>query len=372
MRVGLDATPLLGRPTGVGRYVAGLVAGLLEVAGGGAGAGGAGVEPVLTAFTWRGAHDVPPLAPRVGRRVPARALQAAWMRADLPRLEWLGVRCDVFHATNYVLPPSRRAAGVLSVHDLSFVQHADTVSAATLRYRTLVPRGLARNPVVLTLTESLGDEVAAHYRLDRGRVRAARPGVDAPWFTEPVPDADARRRLGLPERYVIFVGTVEPRKNLPVLLEALRRLGPAAPPLLLAGPSGWGAPLDRDLVGSLAVQRLGWVDDAVLRSAVAGAEALVLPSRHEGFGLTPLEALACGTPVVTSDLPALREVTAEWARYTPVGDPDALAAAVLAELDSGSAAQPGARQSRRDHASAFTWRRCAEEALVAYRQALAG
>ncbi|MHB8340828.1 MAG: glycosyltransferase, partial [Mycobacteriales bacterium] len=225
MRLGVDATPLLGRRTGVGRYVAGLLAGLAELPD--------APEVTLAAFTWRGARAVPAIggARPTGRRVPARALQAAWRHLPVPPVEWLGVHCEVFHATNYVLPPTRRATGVLSVHDLSFALHPETVDRVTRGYRDLVPRGLARAAVVLTLSHALADEVSAFYQLDRARVRTARPGVDPEWLATPVPDPAWRAGHGIPEHYLLFVGTQEPRKNLPVLLEGLRRLGPDAPPL---------------------------------------------------------------------------------------------------------------------------------------------
>lgn len=363
MRVGVDATPLLGPRTGVGRYVAGLLAGLAEL--GRSGHLADPLEVALAGFTWRG-RSLPDGASLAGRPVPARALHAAWSHTRVPPLEWLGISCEVFHATNYVLPPSRRAAGVLSIHDLSYELHAGTVDARVARYRTLVPRALARSAVVLTLTEALAEEVAAFYRLPREQVRAARPGVDPRWLATPEPDAAWRRTHHLPPDYLLFVGSAEPRKNLPVLLDALRRLGPAALPLVLAGPAGWGPPLDLTGLPAGAVHRLGYVDDTTLRSVVAGARALVYPSRHEGFGLPPLEALACGTPVVSSDLPALREVTGQHASYVPVGDVDALAAALVSPGDEPRAP---ARAARRAHAASWTWRRCATEALAAYAAA---
>lgn len=368
MRVALDGTPLLGRPTGVGRYVAGLVSGLAQLPD----------APDLTvaAFTMRGARSVPaPAGVRVaGRPFPARGLQALWSHTCVPPVEWFAGRCEVFHATNFVLPPTRRAAGVVTVHDLSFALHPDTVTPTVLAYRRLVPRGIARAAVVLTLTRTGADEVAEHYRLPPERVLVARPGVDPAWLDTAPPTSAWRTARGLPPRYLLYVGTVEPRKNLPVLLSALGRLhaepGADVPPLVLAGPAGWGAPLDTTGLPAGAVHRAGYLDDAVLRTVVAGASALVYPSRHEGFGLPPLEALACGTPVVSSDLPVLREVTAEQASYAPVGDIDGWASTIGAVLaDDGG---PGARTLRRAHAAAWTWGRCASEAMVAYRRAAAG
>ena len=359
MRVALDGTPLLGRPTGVGRYVAGLVGGLARLP-----------EPpelVLTAFSVRGVDVTAPDGTRwSGRRLPARALQAAWGHSAYPPVEWLAGRCEVFHATNFVLPPTRRAAGVVTVHDLAFDRHADTVDAATLRYRRLVPAGLRRAAVVLTQTHALAAELRGRYHLGDDRVRVARPGVDPAWAATVAPTTQWLSLRGLPERYLLYVGTVEPRKNLPVLLAALRLL-PGAPPLVLAGPAGWGPPLDTD---GVRVTRAGYLEEADLRTVVAGAAALAYPSRYEGFGLPPLEALACGLPVVVSDLPVLHEVLGAQASYVPVGDAEALADAlgrVLAD-DGGQAA----RTARRAHAAQWTWDRCATEAMAAYDAALLG
>lgn len=351
MRLGLDATPLLGQRTGVGTYVAGLLSGLRQVT--------QPPEVVLTAFTWRGTEGLPGGYVR-GRRFPARILQEAWMRADAPPVEWLSGRVDVFHATNYVLPPARTAAGVLSVHDLSYEHHADTVTPATLRYRTLVPRALRRGAYVLALTETVAGEVRAHYDLPADRVGVARPGVEPAWFE------GGTRPAGLPEEYVLFVGNREPRKNLPVLLDAMARLWPKVPPLVLVGPSGWGPALDASGLPPEAVVIPGYLSEEALRGAVAGASVLVFPSRYEGFGLPPVEAFACGTPVVASDIPVLREVLGPHATYAAEGDAEALAAALVEALD----APPTSAKERREHARQYTWRRCAEEAMDAYRRAL--
>jgi glycosyltransferase involved in cell wall biosynthesis len=367
VRVAVDATPLIGPRTGVGRYVAGLVPALTALP-----------DPpdiVLTAFTVRGLANVPryPGTSTSGRRLPARALQACWARGPLPPVEWLSGRADVFHATNFVLPPTRRAVGVVMVHDLGFVQHADTVSAASLRYQTLVPRSVHRAAVVLTPSETTATEVAAYFSLDPARVLATRLGVDPAWSAATAPATAWLHERGLPERYLLFVGNREPRKNLPMLLQAhaaLRAQLPDTPPLVLVGPPGWGAELDISAAVPGSVVVAGYLTDAELPRVVAGAAALVLPSRAEGFGLPALEALACGVPVVVSDLPVLREVTGGLARYVPVGDAEELAAALAATLgDDGGAA---ARDARRSWAARWSWQRCAQETRNAYELALAG
>jgi glycosyltransferase involved in cell wall biosynthesis len=382
VRVGLDATPLLGPRTGVGRYVAGLAGALASLAG---------PEPeelALVPFTWRGTGDLPAATPagprvRVGRRrAPARLLQAAWSRLPWPPVEWLAGPVDVFHATNFTAPPTRRAATVVTIHDLTYLRHPEMVSDASARYRHLVPRALDRGALVVTPTAAVAAEVAEAYGLDTDRLVVTPLGVDDSWRRTAPPDPAWLAAHGLPGRYLLFVGNREPRKNLGTLLAAYRsllesRVGagaapapPAAPPLVLVGPPGWGETLDTAGLPADAVRTPGYLPEPDLALVVAGAAALVVPSWYEGFGLPALEALACGTPVVASDLPAHREVLGDQAHLFPPGDPAALAAALAKVLDD-----PGgepARAARRTRAAGFTWENCATATLSAYRRALEG
>jgi len=360
--VGLDATPLLGARTGIGRYASSLLAAL---------AGRDDVRTVATAFSLRGRDRLPGVVPaRTGvrsRPVPANLLQQLWMRLDTPPVELLCGRVDLFHGTNYVLPPLHRARGALTVFDLSYLHLPDTVQGPTHRLRTLVPRGLRRADVVITAAQAIADEVAEAYAVPADRLAVVPLGVDAGWSTAEPPDDDLRRGLGLPSTYLLAVGSTEPRKGLDTLLGALRQL-PDAPPLALVGPPGWGPALDRAGLAPERVLQLGYQPEESLRSLVAGAACLAYPSRYEGFGLPPLEAMTAGVPVVTSDIAVCREVLGAHARYAPVGDADALAAALRATLaDAG----PTTASERRAWASAYTWEACAAGTLAAYTRALA-
>jgi glycosyltransferase involved in cell wall biosynthesis len=381
VRVGLDATPLLGARTGVGRYVAGLAGAL---------AGLAGPEPeevALVPFSWRGTRDLPAAAPhgprvRCGRRrVPARLLQAAWSRLPWPPVEWLAGPVEVFHATNFVAPPARRAATVVTVHDLTYLRYPEMVTDASARYRRLVPRALGHGAIVCTPTAAVAAEVADEYGLPPDRLVVTPLGVADLWRHAAPPDPGWRAARGLPARYLLFVGSREPRKNLGTLLTAYRDLlagkvgaaapspaGPGVPPLVLVGPPGWGEALDTAGLPPDAVRTLGYLPEPALAGVVAGAAAVVVPSWYEGFGLPALEALACGTPVVAADLPAHREVLGDQAELVPPSDPDALAAALGRVLeDPGGEA---ARAARRTRAAGFTWETCAQATLAAYRVAM--
>jgi glycosyltransferase involved in cell wall biosynthesis len=353
LRVGLDATPLLGTRTGIGHATAALLAAL---------AADGRHQLVATAFTLRGRGQLEGAVPRgvevAARPAPARGLQELWARSEWPPVELLSGRVDVFHATNFVLPPLRRARGVVTVHDLAFLHHADTVSATSARLRELVPRSLRRAAAVVTPSEAVADQVREAYA-PRVPVVAVPHGVDDAWRTAEPLALPLRRALGLPPAYLLFVGTLEPRKDVATLVAA-HRLLPDAPPLVLVGPPGWGAQVD-----TTGCVTPGYLEPDVLRSVVASASALVLPSRDEGFGLPLLEALAAGTPVVASDLPVLREVGGDVVTYAPAGDPDGLAAAI-----AGVLADPGAPGHRRERATGFTWARAAEATRAVYELAL--
>ena len=348
MRIGLDATPLLGSLTGIGTYTAQLIAALSDGPD----------ELVATAFTWRSRRDLqsllPPSVTATGRRAPARGLQQLWARAQWPPVELLAGPMDVFHATNYVLPPLRRAAGVVTVHDLAYLRMTHVVDAASARYRQLVPRSLRRAAAVITDSQAVADQIQEAYA-PTVPVVPVPLGVDPAWGEARPADAALRSRLGLPSSYVLFVGTLEPRKDLATLLAAHAQMQDP-PPLVLVGGRGWGEQLDL----SRCITP-GYLERHELLQVVAGASVLALPSRDEGFGLPLLEAMAAGVPVVASDLPVLKEVGGDVARYAPVGDAEAFAAALQETLTD-----PGDPAALRRQAAPFTWQRTASLTRAVY------
>lgn len=354
LRVLLDGTPLLGHRTGIGRYTAALTEELASMRD---------VDMRAVAFTlrgWRRLRGVLPHGSRArGIPVPARLLRSAWLRAPFPPIELFAGFTDVVHGTNFVLPPAARAVGVLTIHDLAFLDEPDELAVSDTRLPELVRVSATRAAVVCTPTRAVAEVITDRLGVPAERIAVTPLGVDPAWFTARPPTTALRRRVGLPSDYLLFVGASGPRKALDWLLSAHEAI-PGLPPLVLAGPGHRAA-------GS-RVMATGYLSDVDLRSVVAGAAALVLPSRDEGFGLPVLEALACDVPVVCSDIPALREICGGYAGLVPFGDQDALATALVAALDHPVPLVTLAE--RRAHAAEFTWRRCAELTVAAYRLAL--
>ncbi len=363
MRVVLDGTPLLGADTGVGRYTRRLLDAL---------ASRGDLDLTAIAFTLRGAgtlaRSLPADVAARRRPAPTRALRKAWSSTGFPPVELLAGRADVFHATNLVLPPTSRAGGVLTIHDLGFLNTPGTADTTGRDLRELVPRSLGRAAVVCTPTRTLAEKVLDAYGPRVSRIEVTPPGVDAEWLTVTPPSPADRRRLSLPDRYFLFVGAHESPTDLSTLLAAYARFrayagaDPTVPALVLVGPAGESSPA--------GVQVRQHLPSADLRPAVAGATAVVLPSSDEGFDLPALEALAAGVPVIVGATPALLEVTGGMAAHFPVGEPEALAAELVRAadgLDAGVAARAAA--ARRAYAAGWTWERCAEATVRAYRAA---
>lgn len=366
MRVALDATPLLGTRTGIGRYVEHLLVGLARLAA----TGEHDLDLVATAFSVRGRGALPAAVPPDvtvrARPAPANLLQLLWSRLDVPPAELACGKVDVLHGTNMVLPPTRRARGLLTVHDLAYLRMPAVVDDATLRLRRLVPRGLARAAVVLTPSRATAADLEEAYSVDPDRVVVTPLGVEPAWLTAQPPTEGERAALGLPRDYLLAVGTLEPRKDLATLLRAVALLPADAPPLVLVGPPGWGPALDRAGLAPGRVVEAGYLSQQQLRPVVAGAACLAFSSLLEGFGLPPLEALGAGTPVVASDLPVTREVLGPHAVFAPAGDAEGFAAA-LAEVLAGRT--PTVAAERRAWAAGSTWERTARLTLAAYRRA---
>jgi glycosyltransferase involved in cell wall biosynthesis len=373
VRVAIDATPLLGSRTGVATFTAGLLRALAVLQA---------VEVDAYALSMRGRSRLASVVPdgvrvATGRvPMPAGVLTRVWRRSPAwpPAELFLGDGVDVVHGTNYVVPPASKAAAVVTVYDLTALRFPELCTPASLRYPDLIRGAVARGAWVHVLASVIGDEVVDLLGADRERVRVVASGVDAP---APHGNADAGRRIAGRDRYVLFLGTAEPRKRLPDLVRAFDELAGdrfADVALVIAGPDGWGAAelvaaIDRARHGS-AIRRLGWVDATTRADLLAGASVVAVPSVYEGFGYPPLEAMAAGVAVVATSAGSLPEVLGGAADLVPPGDVDALAAALARVLEDDEH-RAGLVERGRARAASFSWEQCAKSMVALYEEAAA-
>ncbi|MCB0045328.1 MAG: glycosyltransferase family 4 protein [Caldilineaceae bacterium] len=309
-------------------------------------------------------------------RPPARIV---WEQTLFPReLERTGAA--LVHGLVNVLPLRTSVPGVATVHDLSFVRMPETLPRAKRVYlRRLCAASVARAARVIAVSRQTADDLVAEFGAPPAKIEVVPNGVDAMFTPGTAADSMAfRDAMRLPDRFILYVGTLEPRKNLAMLLRGYARYRNADPepaPLILAGGKGWFYDEIFTLVEELGIEESvsfpGYIPAEELPNWYRAATVFVYPSRFEGFGLPVLEAMACATPVICSDAPSLTELVGDAALIvTRAEEPgaDELAAALTRVL-ADSALHQELSQRGAARAARFTWVRTAQETLAVYEQA---
>jgi glycosyltransferase involved in cell wall biosynthesis len=349
MRFGLDGIPLQRKKTGVGHYTSELARSLAAIA----------PEHEFELLS-------PPSVNGLGRRT--------WWSIGLP-LYCRRTSVALFHGTNFQLPYWSPCPTVLTIHDLSLLLYPQThEKRLVVRAKLKLPRTARRANAIITPSEAVKREVCEYLNVNAEKVFAIPEAARRAFY--PILASESRpicERLGIQEEFILFVGTVEPRKNLLTLVRAFEQLLRTTSlrlQLVIAGEKGW---MSNDLMAHLNASGIrdrvlftGHLTDDDLRALYSACRIFAYPSLYEGFGLPLLEAMSCGAPVVTSNLPAIVETVGDVARLVPPTDIDELAGALAMN------AREREHRSRAgiDHAKNFSWDRTAAATLQIYERVL--
>lgn len=373
MRIAFDYTAGIRQEAGIGNYVRCLLAAMLA----------RDTENEYTLITsGRPSQERPfPQAPNVrGRSVllPDRYLNILWYRWRVPFLADLLVsRTDLYHSLDFVLPPlHKKIRKIVTIHDLAFLDHPEYAVPNLVAYLArAVPRALAEADVVAAVSRHAAAALHTHYQVPPERIAIIPNGL-RPHFrriTDPVLLGATRHKFSLKHPLVLGVGTLEPRKNHLGLIKAFHQVQSEkknrSAMLALAGGPGWLYEETRQLVATLKLEKqvrfLGRVSELELCGLYSLADVFVFPSFCEGFGLPPLEAMACGAPVITSNTSSLPEVVGDAALTLDPHDTDALAAAIKRVLGEQNLREE-LRQKGFERAKLYTWSDSASKMLEVY------
>ena len=373
MKIGIDGIPLAGHKTGVGHYT-------FEIAH--------GLAAVLPAEQIRVLSHLPYDAEAINtnsEQLPnlhfvqphVNTLTRHWWTIGLPRYIRKH-KLELFHGTNYDIPVWGGCPTVLTIHDLSSFLFAEThVQRRVRRARRRLPTMARLATRIIVPTESVRTEVREHLRVNDDKVRVIHEAPRKCFYPQSRVDAESvLKRLKIQEPFILYVGTIEPRKNVLTLVKAFEeiyRQTDRRPQLVIAGPSGW---LSDDLYAHVERFRVkdrllltGYLGDGDLRALYNTCTVLSYPALYEGAGLPPLEAMACGAPVVTTEARAISEMVGDAALRLPPQDYEALAKTLL-ELLSDDSARKKLSERGIKHVAQYTWNRAVSATYETYLEAI--
>ncbi len=369
MRIAIDARALLGQSTGIGTYTRGISRALAAHDG-----------MKIGLFTPRRLDHPPAANGSVSFHADRHRFGTVWVQTTLPAraAAW---RADVLLAALTIGPARGDVPLVSVVHDLTALTHPEWHAARTLvGFLPLWEKTVDRAARFLCVSEATARELSERYPEARARVAVARNGVDEEFkpLADPAAADRTRRRFSAGRPYILYLGTLEPRKDVETLVAACERLWArrrARPDLVLAGGTGWKAsPLRRRIARSAFRDKIhlaGYAAQPQALELYRAAEAFVYPSLAEGFGLPVAEAMACGTPVVASDIEALREVAGDAALFAAPRDAAGFAREIERLLEDEEARE-SLRQAGPRRAALFTWKEAADRTVAALSDAAFG
>ena len=368
MHIAFDGTTLRPGRTGVGYYTEHLLRATADLCR----------SDALTVISNQPIETTLPLPAHVSHHVSGRRLpRFVWMQTQAPRAV-RQLRADVVHFTNGMMPAAASAPAVVTIHDMSLsICPRFHPTRRVILNRPFVNLAARRASAIITVSEAAKQDIVRGYGIEASRVHVVHEAA-APEFRvihDPRELGRVRERYGLADRFILYVGSIEPRKNLPTLIEAFARrriAGDLPHQLALVGPYGWLSDDIESLIDRLnvrdAVRFTGYVPYEDLPAIYNLAELFVFPSVYEGFGLPVVEAMACGTPVLTGHVAALSEVAGGAAEEVPDLTVEAIGDAIAA-LTADRARREELSRRGLQRAAMFSWARAAQQTMEVYRAA---
>ncbi|GHO44979.1 glycosyltransferase family 4 protein [Ktedonospora formicarum] len=378
MRIAIDYTAAIRQGAGIGTYVRRLVDAMLAL-------DTTNSYTLLTSGRPGKDHPFPEGEHVRGRSmlIPDRYLNILWYRwrAPLPANLFTGP-IDIYHNPDFVLPPlNKRTRKIVTVHDLAFLEHPEYAAPALAAYLSqVVPRAINEADVIATVSHEVSRTLIKHFQAPVEKLTVIPNGVGSYFkrVSDPVLLEATRNKFGLKLPFILAVGTLEPRKNHLGLIKAYHQLyqQKKAPAMLaIAGGKGWLYDETHELVSKLKLEKrvlfLGRVSDLELVHLYSMAQIFAFPSFFEGFGIPPIEAMACGAPVITSNISSLPEVVGEAALKVDPYSIDELAHAI-AQLTESETLRQELRQKGYEQARKFTWEQSARKMLSVYQRLYEG
>jgi glycosyltransferase involved in cell wall biosynthesis len=365
MRVCVDVQSAVTQSGGVSRYTESLTQHLIKAAG------DDDLSPFCFDFKRKGS-PFPSDNCKTIRWCPGRAAQLAWKTLHWPPFNWIAGAADVYHFPNFIIPPLSTGKSVVTIHDVSFLRTPEHTEQKNLDYLSREIRNTTtRADAIITVSRFSAQETQELLDVDESKIFPIHLGISDSFH--PVDDESVKSTLapiGIDRPYILAVGTIEPRKNLPFLIEVFEALKDFDGTLVLAGGLGWKyEPILEKINNSPRrsdIKHLTSVDDQTLRALYSGAEMLIQPSFYEGFGLPPLEAMACGTPAISSSGGSLPEVLESAAVVLDSFECDAWTDAIMKVLQDSQLKKDLVSKGLKQ-AAKYTWDQTARKTWDVYR-----
>lgn len=307
------------------------------------------------------------------RWIPGRAAQYCWKKFHAPSYHRLAGNADVYHFPNFIIPPLTQGVPVVSIHDLSFMRYPQFAETRNVQYLNQhIQETAKRAEAIITISQHSANDISTFLQVPPERIHVTYPGIDKA-FHRPSDEAITafKKKHALDKPYLLAVGTLEPRKNLQHLIRLFEQLETFDGDLVLAGGGGWKeGSLIRQIQESPCKTRIrmpGFIPDDDLPALYAGATALIMPSFYEGFGFPPLEAMACGTPVLSSSGGSLREICSDAAICLDHYDLDGWKAAAISLIEDNHIREDLIQKGFK-RAQEFSWETTARQTLDVYRK----